>query len=84
KARFIVNCGISKSFFNKTLNIKLTMSDILNQQINALQIVAPDTDFKNLYHFDNRELSLSVRYYLNATKNRYKGKPAGQDVMNRL
>ncbi len=83
KEQILVGAGISKSFFNKSLQIKLAISDIFNQTT-ASKVIIPQTELLNLYHFDNREISLTLRYYFNSAKNKYKGTSAGQDAMNRL
>ena len=84
KDKFIVNCGVAKSFLDKSLQVKLSVSDIFNQQISAYQVIMPGTDFKNLYHYDNREISLTIRYKFNSAKSKYKGSTAGSDALNRF
>ena len=84
KERLVVDWGIAKSFFDKSLQVKLNISDILNQNRNAYQVVMPQADFKNLYHFDNREVGLTIRYNFNAAKSKYKGSTAGRDALNRF
>ena len=84
KDKFIVNCGVAKSFLDKSLQVKLSVSDIFNQQISAYQVIMPGTDFNNLYHYDNREISLTIRYKFNSAKSKYKGSTAGSDALNRF
>ena len=84
KEKFVVNCGITKYFLDKSLQVKVAVSDILNQNRSAYQTVMPQSDFKNLYHFDNREVGLTIRYTFNSAKSKYKGSAAGSDALNRF
>lgn len=84
KDSFLVDCSISKSFFDKSLQVKLAISDIFNQNRAVNEIMMPQTDLKNLYHFDNRALSFTVRYYFNSARSKYKGDAAGADALNRF
>lgn len=84
KDSFLVDCSISKSFFDKSLQVKLAISDIFNQNRAINEIMMPQTDLKNLYHFDNRALSFTVRYYFNSARSKYKGDAAGADALNRF
>lgn len=78
-----LNLGISKSFFNKSLRVKLAFSDITDQSQSAVMYM-PQTQLKNFYHFDNREISLTVRYYFNPAKSKYKGDGAGESAKKRF
>lgn len=81
---FIVNIGVTKNFFNKSLQAKIAVSDVFNQNINAYQVLMPQTELKNHYHFDKREISLTLRYYFNTAINKYKGSQAGKEAMDRF
>lgn len=74
---------ISKYFINKTLQVKLGVSDITNVSSANLTIM-PQTELKNIYYFGNRKVWLTFRYYFNSTNSRYKGVGAGRDAINRL
>ena len=84
KDMFVVDFGIAKSFLNKSLSVKLSVSDIFNQKLNTYQIVMPQTDFKNLYRSDSREISLTVRYNFNSARSKYKGSTAGESAKKRF
>lgn len=84
KDSFIVDAGISKSFLGKSLQIKLAVSDIFNQNRATNQIIMPQTDLKNLYHFDNRTVSFTMRYFFNSARNKYKGTTVNKDALYRF
>lgn len=44
----------------------------------------PQTDLKNLYHFDNRTVSFTMRYSFNSARNKYKGTIVNKDALNRF
>lgn len=84
KDSFLVDCGISKSFFKKALQVKLAVSDIFNQSKAVNEIIVPQTDFKNLYRFDRRRLSFTLRYSFNSARSKYKGSAAGEEALKRF
>lgn len=80
---FNLDFGISKSFLDKSLQVKLSFTDITNQS-QKIKTVMPQYELNNLYHFDNREISITLRYYFNSARSKYKGKGAGQSAKNRF
>lgn len=80
---FRLNFDIAKNFLNKTLQVKLGISDITNAGIGNLAIM-PRTKLKYSHHFNHRKIQLTVRYYFNPTNNKYKGGGAGQSAKERL
>lgn len=84
KDSFVVDAGISKGFLDKSLQVKLAVSDIFNQNRAINQILMPQTDLKNLYRFDRRTFALTVRYSFNSARSKYKGSVAGEDALHRF
>lgn len=84
KDSFILDFGVSKKFFDNALQVSLTASDILNQKIQAFQVYSPYMDMKNLFRRDTREVALTIRYYFNPARSKYKGSGAGGAAKNRL
>lgn len=84
KDYFLVDCGISKSFLDKSLQVKLAVTDIFNQNRTANQIIMPQASLKNLYCFDSRTVSFTVRYYFNFTRSKYRGSTAGEEALKRF
>lgn len=80
----LLDCGISKSFLNKSLQVRMAVSDILHENKAANQFLMPQTDLKNLYRFDNRRFSFTVRYHFNLTRSKYRGTTAGEEALKRF
>lgn len=82
--QFVVNLGVTKSFFDDRLSVVLKGHDLFHGR--TMDIKAYN-DRLNIYQFsrwDTRELELTVRYKFNTAKNRYKGTGAGQGEINRM
>lgn len=84
KDNFMLNCGISKSLFKGAMQIRLAINDIFNQGITAYQIVMPGAEFKNLYHHDNRKVSLTIRCNFNSTRSKYNNSMTSDDALRRF
>ncbi len=80
---FELNLSTAKTFFNKSLRIRLGIYGILTPK-EANMFVMPQTELKNLHQYDKRFVMLSVSYYFNSAKSKYKGSGAGQDAKNRF
>ncbi len=80
---FKLNFGVAKSFFDKSLQVRVNLYNITNQS-EANMFITPQNTLKNLYHFDNREVAITVRYYFNAARSKYKGSGAGQSAKSRF
>ncbi|MBK5196313.1 MAG: outer membrane beta-barrel protein [Proteiniphilum sp.] len=82
--RFVVNMGVTKSFFDERLSVALKGHDLFHGQTMDIKFY---NDRLNIYQFsrwDTRELELTVRYKFNTARNRYKGTGAGQGEINRM
>ena len=83
KNKFIVNTGITKSFFDKRLRVELKAHDLFRAvESNLLYNEKMELIQTNI--FDNREIELTLRYNFNTTKSKYKGTGAGNSEKERL
>ncbi|MFR9523757.1 MAG: outer membrane beta-barrel protein [Rikenellaceae bacterium] len=80
----VFDAGVTKSFFDKSLSLKLAVTDITNQKKSATALYMPQTTIENDYKNDSRQLQLTVRYKFNSARSKYKGSGAGSDAKNRL
>lgn len=84
KDSFLVDGGISKNFWDDSLQVKVAVSDIFNQNKAVNQIMMPHTDLKNIYCFDRRTVSFTLRYSFNFARSKYKGTTAGEEAVKRF
>ena len=92
QAYWNLTAAVQKSFLkDKSLVVRLSVADIFNTaKQDALIDLGNYTLLKgNVFgeergNYSFHRVSLSVRYAFNATKSKYKGKGAGQDVIKRL
>lgn len=83
-AQHNMNVGISKTFLNEKLQVKLAGEHLLNRRMSLY-----DGQINNIYFWqdedqDQRHVSLNVVYRFNNYSKKYKGKSAADDVLNRL
>jgi outer membrane receptor protein involved in Fe transport len=80
----ILSLSISKDFFNRRLNIKLTGNDLFNGGINRFTLYSNRFMISKMEDNDSRCIQLSLRYRFNVTPSKYKGSGAGNAEKNRL
>ena len=80
----MLSLGISKDFFKRRLNVKLTGSDLFNGGINHVMLYSNRMMFRKMEDNDSRCIQLSLRYRFNVTPSKYKGTGAGNSEKNRL
>ena len=80
----ILSLGVSKDFFKRRLNIKLSGNDLFNGAINRFTLYSNRMMFRKMEDNDTRYVSLSLRYRFNVTPSKYKGTGAGNAEKNRL
>ena len=80
----IFSLSVSKDFFKRRLNIKLSGNDLFNGAINRFTLYSNRMMFRKMEDNDSRCVSLSVRYRFNVTPSKYKGTGAGNAEKNRL
>ncbi len=81
---FVVNFGITKTFFDDKLSVALKGLDLFNQQKRDFLVYNGQMDLHMLQTRDNREVQLTIRYNFNSAKSKYKGKGAGNSEIQRL
>jgi hypothetical protein len=80
----MLSLSVSKDFFKRRLNIKLSGNDLFNGGINRITLYSNRMMFRKMEDNDSRCVSLSVRYRFNVTPSKYKGTGAGNAEKNRL
>ncbi len=78
------NAGVTKSFFSKSLSIKLGINDIGNQHQSTTALYMPYTTIENSYTTDSREVQITIRYNFNSARSKYKGNGAGSSAKERF
>ena len=80
----LLSLSVSKDFFKRRLNIKLSGNDIFNGAINRFTLYSNRMMFRKMEDNDSRCVTLSLRYRFNVTPSKYKGTGAGNAEKNRL
>ena len=80
----ILSLGVSKDFFKRRLNIKLSGNDLFNGAINRFTLYSNRMMFRKMEDNDSRSIQLSIRYRFNVTPSKYKGTGAGNAEKSRL
>ena len=92
QAYWNMTAAVQKSFLkDKSLVVRLSVADIFNTakqdaliDLGNYTLLKGDVFGEGRRNYSFHRVSLSVRYAFNATKSKYKGKGAGQDVIKRL
>ena len=80
----MLSLSVSKDFFKRRLNIKLSGNDLFNGGINRITLYSNRMMFRKMEDNDSRCIQLSLRYRFNVTPSKYKGTGAGNAEKNRL
>ena len=80
----MLSLSVSKDFFKRRLNVKLTGNDLFNGGINHVILYSNRMMFRKMEDNDSRCIQLSLRYRFNVTPSKYKGTGAGNAEKNRL
>ena len=80
----IFSLSVSKDFFKRRLNIKLSGIDLFNGAINHFTLYSNRMMFRKMEDNDSRCVTLSLRYRFNVTPSKYKGTGAGNAEKGRL
>ena len=80
----ILSLSVSKDFFRRRLNVKLTGNDLFNGGINRFTLYSNRLMISKEEDNDSRCVQLSLRYRFNVTPSKYKGTGAGNAEKNRL
>lgn len=81
---FALDLGITKSFFNNALTLKIAGSDLLHLRNNGVHLYSNRMELLQYNICDTRELEVTLRYNFNVAKKRYKGTGAGNAEKARL
>ena len=92
QAYWNMTAAVQKSFLkDKSLVVRLSVADIFNTakqdallDLGNYTLLKGDVFGEGRGNYSFHRVSLSVRYAFNATKSKYKGSSAGQDVIKRL
>jgi hypothetical protein len=79
-----LTASITKSFLNKALLLKLEYRDILNRYRESISIDTNGLSMIDTSKGNTRRVQLTLTYYFNKSTNRYKGKGAANEEINRL
>ena len=80
----VLSLSVSKDFFRRRLNVKLTGNDLFNGGINRFTLYSNRLMISKEEDNDSRCVQLSLRYRFNVTPSKYKGTGAGNAEKNRL
>ncbi|MBR1462788.1 MAG: TonB-dependent receptor [Prevotella sp.] len=80
----ILTLSVSKDFFKRRLNVKLSGNDLFNGNIARFTLYSNQFMLRKVDEDDSRYVSLSLRYRFNVTPSKYKGTGAGNAEKNRL
>ncbi|MDE7387429.1 MAG: outer membrane beta-barrel family protein [Muribaculaceae bacterium] len=81
---FTIDASIGRTFFNKSLNVKLSATDIFNTANNNWTMDTYGVHVDKRQSYDRRGIALTVIYKFRPRKSRYKGTSAAEAEMNRL
>ncbi|MBR3522046.1 MAG: TonB-dependent receptor [Prevotella sp.] len=80
----ILSLSISKDFFKRRLNVKLSGNDLFNGGIGRFTLYSNQFMIRKVDDDDSRCVTLSLRYRFNVTPSKYKGTGAGNAEKNRM
>lgn len=81
---FSLDASLSKSFFNRAMQVNISATDIFNTSNNDWTMYTCGVYVDKSQSYDRRGVSLSVTYRFNTRKSNYKGKNASDAEINRL
>ena len=81
---FMLDASLTKEFFKKSLQVKLSATDIFNTSNNDWTMNTYGVSVDKHQSYDRRGVALSVTYRLRPVGSKYKGKTASESEMNRL
>ena len=81
---FTMNASVGKSFFNKSLMVKLSATDIFNTANNDWTMNTFGIFVDKRQSNDNRGIALNIIYNFHPYKSMYKGSAAYESELNRL
>ncbi|MDE5876731.1 MAG: TonB-dependent receptor [Muribaculaceae bacterium] len=79
-----LNAKLYKAFFNNRFSVTLEANDIFNKDIRDFTLYNKDVTIFKSNHITNRTFHLTLQYTFNITRDRYAGKGAGHNELNRF
>ena len=79
-----MDVSVGKTFFNKSLTIKLSATDIFNTANNDWTMNTYGIFVDKKQRKDNRGIALNIIYNFQPYKSKYKGSTASESEMQRL
>ena len=84
KSLFTMDASVGRTFFNKSLTVKLSVSDIFNTAKNDWTMNTFGIFVDKKQSNDNRGIALNIIYNFQPYKSKYKGSSASESELNRL
>ena len=84
KACSYVNAKLYKAFFNNSFSVSVEANDILNQRNYGVMSFSRDITRYVCVTDLSRSFYLTLQYTFNSSRDRYKGRGAGTNEMNRF
>ncbi len=84
KENFVLNLGISKSFFKKALTIGVRGYDLFYKSWDSFLLYSDRMTFQQVCKRGTRQLCIDVKYKFNVTRSKYRGTGAGDAEKDRL
>lgn len=81
---FTMNASVGKTFLNKSLNVKLSATDIFNTANNDWTMNTYGVLVDKRQSYDRRSVSLNIVYNFHPSKSKYRGSSAAENEMKRL
>lgn len=81
---FTMDASVGRTFFNKSLNVKLSATDIFNTANNNWTMDTYGIHVDKRQSYDQRGVALTIIYKFHPRKSRYKGTAAAESELNRL
>ena len=84
KSLFTMDASVGKTFFNKSLSVKFSATDIFNTANNDWTMNTFGIFVDKKQSNDNRGIALNIIYNFNPYKTKYKGNAASENELKRL
>ena len=84
KSLFTMDASVGKTFFNKSLTVKLSATDIFNTANNDWTMNTFGIFVDKKQSNDHRGIALNIIYNFQPYKSKYKGSSASETELNRL
>lgn len=82
--RFTMDASVGRTFFNKSLTVKLSANDIFNTSNNDWSMNTNGIFVDKHQSYDHRGISLDLTYSFQPRRSKYKGSAASEAEMKRL